>query len=73
MFCCVIQEGRVYFIYSLFNDTFSKSDYIASNERMIVNNELERKWKEAVVAQFKVLSRHLPGGTKENHEKSQSG
>jgi hypothetical protein len=27
------------FIYSLFNDDFSRSDYAASNERMIVNNE----------------------------------
>jgi hypothetical protein len=33
------------------------SDYIASNERMIVNNELERMWKEAVVAQL----RYYPG------------
>jgi hypothetical protein len=40
------------FIYSLFNDAFSISNYTASNERMrmIVNNELERMWKEAVVA-----------------------
>jgi hypothetical protein len=39
---------------SLFNDAFSISisDYIASNERMrmIVNNELERIWKEVIVA-----------------------
>jgi hypothetical protein len=34
-----------------------------------VNKELERKWKEAVVAQLTVLSRHLSGGTEENHEK----
>jgi hypothetical protein len=34
---------------SLFNDAFSILDYISSNERMIVNNELERMWKEAVV------------------------
>jgi hypothetical protein len=31
-----------------FNDTVSSSDYVASNGRMI--NELERIWKEAVVA-----------------------
>jgi hypothetical protein len=61
------------FIYSLFNDAFIISDYIASNERMIVNNELESMWKEAVMAQFKVLSRHLPGGTDEIHEKPRSG
>jgi hypothetical protein len=34
-----------------------------------MNNELERKWKEAIVACFKVLSRYLPGGTGENHKK----
>jgi hypothetical protein len=38
------------FTYSLFNDAFSSSHFIASNERIIVNNELERMWKEAVVA-----------------------
>jgi hypothetical protein len=31
-----------------FKDAFSSSDYFASNERMNVNNELERRWKEAV-------------------------
>jgi hypothetical protein len=41
---------RYLFIYSLFNDAFSISDYITSNERMIVNNELERMWNEVVVA-----------------------
>jgi hypothetical protein len=35
---------------------------------MLVNDELETIWKEAVVAWFKVLSRHLPGGSKENHK-----
>jgi hypothetical protein len=38
------------FIYSFFNDAFSISDSTASNERMIVINELKRLWKEAVVA-----------------------
>jgi hypothetical protein len=33
---------------------------------------LERIWKEVVIAQFKVLNQHLPGGIEENHEKSQS-
>jgi hypothetical protein len=36
-------------IYSLFNDAFSSSDYIASDERMIGNNESESMWKEVVV------------------------
>jgi hypothetical protein len=28
-----------------------------------MNNELERMWKEAIIALFKVLSWHLPGET----------
>jgi hypothetical protein len=42
----------VLFIYSLFNDDFNVSDCTVSNERMrmVVNNELERMWKEAFVA-----------------------
>jgi hypothetical protein len=35
----------------------------------LMNNEFERTQKETVVAQFKVRSCHLPGGTDENHEK----
>jgi hypothetical protein len=38
------------FICAAFNDAFSSSDYAASNERMIVNNELESMWKESVEA-----------------------
>jgi hypothetical protein len=30
---------------------------------MLMNNELERMWKEMVVALFEVLSMHLPGRT----------
>lgn len=45
--------------------------YTASDEKMEVNNELKIIWK--VVAKFKVLSWHLPGGNDENHEKPQSG
>jgi hypothetical protein len=39
------------FIYSLFNDALSNSGYIrrASNGGMIVNNELERMYKEVAV------------------------
>jgi hypothetical protein len=38
-----------------------------------VDNEIERMWKEAVVACFKVISQYLPGGTEENHENIHSG
>jgi hypothetical protein len=30
--------------------------------------ELERIWKEAVMAYFMVISWHFPGGNDENHE-----
>jgi hypothetical protein len=33
-----------------------------------VNGRLERIWKEAAVAKFKALSRHLTGGTEEKHK-----
>jgi hypothetical protein len=36
-----------------------------------MNDKMERK--EAVVAYLKVLSRHKPGSTEENHGQSQSG
>jgi hypothetical protein len=37
-------------IFIVYLTTLSVSHYIASNERIIVNNELERMWKEAVMA-----------------------
>jgi hypothetical protein len=40
---------------------------------IIMNSELGRIWKEAVMASFKVLSQYLSGGTTENYEKLQSG
>jgi hypothetical protein len=33
-----------------------------------MNDELERIWKEAVMAYFKVLCRNLPRGAEENYE-----
>jgi hypothetical protein len=35
------------------------------NERMIVNNELERLWNAGSVVCFKAMSWHLPGRTEE--------
>jgi hypothetical protein len=37
-----------YFIYDLFNDTLSNSDYMVLSGRM--SNRLERMWKEVVMA-----------------------
>jgi hypothetical protein len=33
--------------------------YVASNERMIVNDELEKIWKEAAVADYQACSRTI--------------
>jgi hypothetical protein len=53
------------FIYMLSSyDVVSSSCYVASNGGIIT--ELERVWKEAVVAYYEVLSRHLPRETEEN-------
>jgi hypothetical protein len=40
-------------------------DYIASNDWMAVNNDMERMLKEGVVAYFKLLFCYLSEGTKE--------
>jgi hypothetical protein len=37
-----------------------------------MNDELERIWKEVVMAQFMILSQNLLGGTEETHERLQS-
>jgi hypothetical protein len=39
------------------------SRYIASNDLIMVNNELERMLKEVVAAHLKVIMRDLPAGT----------
>jgi hypothetical protein len=40
---------------------------MASNDMMVVNNELGRMRNEAVVAYFKRFSQYLPGGTEKNY------
>jgi hypothetical protein len=40
---------------------------------MIGEYEPERLWNKAEIAHLTVLSRHLPGGTDEPQDKSQSG
>jgi hypothetical protein len=49
---------------SSLHDSTKSSDYITSEDRMIS----ERMWTEPVVACFKVLFWHSPGGTEENHK-----
>jgi hypothetical protein len=41
--------GFFLFVCALFYDAISNSDNTASNDWMVVNNELEGMWKEAVV------------------------
>jgi hypothetical protein len=38
-------------MYDVYNDTVSNSDYMAPNDRMIVNNGLEKMWKEGFPGQ----------------------
>jgi hypothetical protein len=58
-------------ICGLFDDAAISSDNTASDGGLI--NELERTWKEAVVAEFQVLSEHLAEKAEENHEETHSG
>jgi hypothetical protein len=48
-------------------------DYIASMDRIILNNEMEGKWKEAAIPSFKALFRNMSGGTKELFQNPKSG
>jgi hypothetical protein len=36
--------------------------------RRLVNNELERMWKEAVTMKYEILSHDLPEDTEEKHK-----
>jgi hypothetical protein len=64
-------KARIFIISILFviylTILLSHSDYIASNERVKMNDELEDLWKEAVVTYFKVLFLQLRGEAEENH------
>jgi len=44
--------------------------YVMLNGKMMVNDELERMRKEVIMAYFKALCQHFPGGTEgrpQNH------
>jgi hypothetical protein len=60
------------YVFVIYLTELSVPQTIDSSGWIIVNDELQRMWKETVVASFKVQFRHFPGGTDENHEKSQS-
>jgi hypothetical protein len=47
-------EISLYLVYNLFDIT--GPDYAASDGRMVVNNELQRMWKETVMAYFELPS-----------------
>jgi hypothetical protein len=49
------------FIYGLFTDIVSSSEYTVSKVGLSVNNELKGMCMEEVMAQFKI---HLPGESK---------
>jgi hypothetical protein len=51
----IVKRHCVLFVYSVFNENISNSDYVASNECVIVNIEFGRDVKEALVAQFELF------------------
>jgi hypothetical protein len=53
------------------SDSVSSLDCVSSDDGVI--NELERKGRKLLQANFKVLFQHLSGGTKETMGKLQSG
>jgi hypothetical protein len=61
------QSSSIYLFVAYLMMLLHSSDYIVSNDRL--NNELEGKWKQAVMAEFMVPFWHLPVGTEENHQK----
>jgi hypothetical protein len=63
LFLCNDITVMNFFSRVLFNYYFSSSAYIALNDCVIVNNELEMMWKESAVTLLKVLSQYFPGGT----------
>jgi len=56
----------------LVSNAFSSWNYVASNGKGSVNDELGRIWKEAVVASFELRSPHVPLGPRKT-KKNQSG
>jgi hypothetical protein len=49
------------------------ASYIEANGRKIVNYNVRKMWKEAVMAYLVALTQDLPCRSKENHENTQSG
>jgi len=47
--------------------------YIAINNLMTVNGDMQRTLAAVVITEFRVLSQNLFGGTTKNHENSQMG
>jgi hypothetical protein len=41
---------------------------VALNDKIVLIDESERKWKKLVMAYFKLLFHHLPIGTEENNK-----
>jgi hypothetical protein len=58
------------FTCDLFGDTVSTSDYVHHPIiKWLIDDELERMWKEAVVAYLNSLFLYLPRGTEKNNQK----
>jgi hypothetical protein len=56
---------------SLQSYLWTNQQYTVPNDGQLVNNELEMVWKEAVMASFMTLHRHLPVSSEEAHQNPQ--
>ena len=55
-----------YFVYGLCSDAAFSSYHTASNDKTLVNSELERMRNDEVTAKSEILSLNLPGCTQKN-------
>lgn len=62
-----------FFFCGLFHDVVTITDCAVSVTRQILNDVLERIWKEMFVALDNVLFRHLPVGTEDKYKTPLSG
>jgi hypothetical protein len=69
---CQLHKKHTFYLCVLCNGAIRNRIYIALNESMSVNNELELMLKEAVMTYSKALSLHMPRGSEESHEKPYS-
>jgi hypothetical protein len=63
--------GILLFTLGSFSSVYNCTHSVALNDGL-VSKEMERMWKEVVMAKLEILSWNFPGGTEENHRKPYS-